>query len=85
MAIQWSKSPDALADLELGKKVVIDANNPVEAPLYRPVDLGGRISSDVFADIVSGAGVVKRSTISPRPNCRAIRNRKGQACPRLFG
>ncbi|QNG44164.1 NADPH-dependent F420 reductase [Sphingobium yanoikuyae] len=59
VAVQWSKIPGALAGLDLGGKVVIDANNPIEAPLYRPVDLGGRISSDVFANLVPGARVVK--------------------------
>jgi predicted dinucleotide-binding enzyme len=59
VAVQWSKIPGALAHLDFGGKVVIDANNPIEAPLYLPVDLGGRTSSDVFADIVRGARVVK--------------------------
>ncbi|MHA6768895.1 NADPH-dependent F420 reductase [Sphingobium ummariense] len=59
VAVQWSKIPGALAGLDFGGKVVIDANNPIEAPLYRPVDLGGRTSSDVFADFVPGARVVK--------------------------
>jgi len=59
VAVQWSKIPGALAGLDFGGKVVIDANNPIEAPLYRPVDLGGRTSSDVFADLVPGARVVK--------------------------
>jgi 8-hydroxy-5-deazaflavin:NADPH oxidoreductase len=38
---------------------VIDANNPIEAPLFEPVDLQGRASSEVFADPVPGARVVK--------------------------
>ena len=59
VAVHWSKIPAALAGLDFSGKVVIDANNPIEAPLYRPVDLGGRISSDVFADLVPGARVVK--------------------------
>lgn len=39
--------------------VVVDANNPIEAPLFKPADLGGRVSSAVFADLVPGARVVK--------------------------
>jgi 8-hydroxy-5-deazaflavin:NADPH oxidoreductase len=38
---------------------VIDANNPIEAPLFKPVDLRGRSSSEVFADQVPDARVVK--------------------------
>ena len=39
--------------------VVVDANNPIEAPLFKPADLGGHVSSAVFADLVPGARVVK--------------------------
>ena len=40
-------------------RIVVDANNPVEAPLFKPADLGGRVSSAVFADLAPGARVVK--------------------------
>ena len=40
-------------------RIVIDANSPIEAPLFKPVDLKGRVSSEVFADLVPGARVVK--------------------------
>ena len=40
-------------------RTVIDANNPIEAPLFKPVDLKGRVSSEVFAELVPGARVVK--------------------------
>ena len=43
----------------LDGRIVIDANNPIEAPLFKPVDLKGRVSSEVFADLVPGARVVK--------------------------
>ena len=38
---------------------LIDANNPIEAPLFKPVDLKGRASSEVVADLVPGARIVK--------------------------
>ena len=38
---------------------MIDANNPVEAPLFKPVDLQGLVSSQVVAELVSGARLVK--------------------------
>jgi hypothetical protein len=60
IAVNWSKLPAALADLpEWNGRIVIDANNPIEAPLFKPVDLNGRASSEVFADLVPGARVVK--------------------------
>nr|WP_233560246.1 NAD(P)-binding domain-containing protein [Oleomonas cavernae] len=60
VAVNWGKLPAALAGLPAwGGRIVIDANNPIEAPLFKPVDLNGRASSEVFADLVPGARVVK--------------------------
>lgn len=60
VAVNWSKIPGALEGLgPWNGKIVVDANNPIESPLFRPVDLGGRASSHVFADLVPGARVVK--------------------------
>jgi predicted dinucleotide-binding enzyme len=60
VAVNWTKLPAALAGLPAwAGRIVIDANNPIEAPLFKPVDLNGRVSSEVFADLVPGARVVK--------------------------
>jgi predicted dinucleotide-binding enzyme len=60
VAVNWSKLTDALGDLpDFAGRIVVDANNPIEAPLFKPFDLGGRSSSEVFADLVPGARVVK--------------------------
>lgn len=60
VAVNWSKLPVALGGLpDFGGRIVIDANNPIEAPLFKPVDLGARSSSEVFAEFVPGARVVK--------------------------
>lgn len=60
VAVNWSKLPAALAGLpDWNGRIVIDANNSIEAPLFQPANLGGRMSSEVFADLVSGARVVK--------------------------
>lgn len=40
-------------------RIVIDANNPIEPPLFRAIDLQGRTSSAVFSEWVPGARVVK--------------------------
>ena len=57
---QLAKLPAALGGLaDWGGRIVIDANNPIEAPLFKPVDLKGRVSSEVFADLATGARVVK--------------------------
>lgn len=60
VAVPWSKLPKALAGLpHWGGRIVIDANNPIEAPLFKPADLKGRLSSEVLAELVPGARVVK--------------------------
>ena len=60
VAVPWSRLPAALAGLpNFEGRIVLDANNPIEAPLFRPAELGGRLSSEVFADLVPGARVVK--------------------------
>lgn len=60
VAVNWSKIP--LATQGLGPwdgRIVIDANNPIEAPAFLPVELHGRPSSAVVAQLVPGARVVK--------------------------
>lgn len=60
VAVNWSKLPGALAGLpDFEGRIIIDANNPIEAPLFKPIDLHGRTSSQLFADLVPGACVVK--------------------------
>ena len=60
VAVNWSKLPTALAGLpDWNGRVVIDTNNPIEPPDFKPADLGGRLSSEVLAGLVPGAKVVK--------------------------
>lgn len=60
VAVPWSQLPTALASLPAWNgRIVIDANNPVEAPAFRKADLQGRLSSEIFAGLVPGARVVK--------------------------
>lgn len=60
VAVNWSKLPAALRGLlPFEGRIVVDANNPIEAPLFELIDLGDRSSSEVFADYVPGARVVK--------------------------
>ncbi|MCX7361534.1 MAG: NAD(P)-binding domain-containing protein [Alphaproteobacteria bacterium] len=60
VAVNWAKLPAALKDLPAwNDRIVIDANNAIEAPLFKPIDLNGRASSEVFDGLVPGARVVK--------------------------
>ncbi|MDV4160086.1 NADP oxidoreductase [Rhizobium leguminosarum] len=60
VAVPWSKLHKALAGLpDWAGRIVIDANNPIEGPLFKPAELNGRLSTEVFAGLVPGARVVK--------------------------
>lgn len=60
LAVNWSKIPAALEGLGNWEgRILVDANNPIEAPAFRPFDLGGLSSSEVVAGLAPGARVVK--------------------------
>jgi len=60
VAVPWSQLQRALAGLpDWDDRIVIDANNPIEAPLFQPAELNGRLSTEIFVDLVPGARVVK--------------------------
>lgn len=60
LAVNWSKIPGAVRELgPWGGRIVIDTNNPIEAPEFHPIDLHGRSSSEVVAEMLPGARVVK--------------------------
>lgn len=61
VAVNWSRLPQALAGLpSQAGRIFVDANNSVEAPLFKPAELGGRTSTEVFASMLpAGARVVK--------------------------
>ena len=64
VAIPWDHIPRALEGLpDWDGRIVIDANNAVTQPDFKPADLGGRSSSEVFAELVPGARVVKTANI----------------------
>jgi 8-hydroxy-5-deazaflavin:NADPH oxidoreductase len=54
LAVPWGNARDAVQGLEWNGQVVIDATND-----FDPSDPGGRTSSEVVADLVSPARVVK--------------------------
>jgi predicted dinucleotide-binding enzyme len=60
LAVNWSKIPAAVRGLgPWNGRIVVDANNPIEAPAFKPYDLGGKASSTVVAGMLPGARVVK--------------------------
>jgi predicted dinucleotide-binding enzyme len=60
VAVPWSKLSEALAGLpSFNGRIVIDANNAIEPPLFQPVELHGQASSTIVSKLVPGARVVK--------------------------
>lgn len=60
LAVNWSRLPEALDGLApWDGRILVDANNPIQAPDFIPFDLGGRSSSEVVAGLAPGARVVK--------------------------
>jgi hypothetical protein len=54
VAVMWPDVPRAVEGLDWGGRIVIDPTND-----FDPTDLGGRTSSEVVADLVAPARVVK--------------------------
>jgi hypothetical protein len=54
IAVPWPRVPEAVQGLEWSRQIVIDATNG-----FDPSDLNGRTSSEVVADLVPGARLVK--------------------------
>jgi 8-hydroxy-5-deazaflavin:NADPH oxidoreductase len=54
IAVPWERVPEAVQALSWNSRIVIDATNDLAAD-----DLQGRTSSEVVADLVAGARVVK--------------------------
>ena len=54
VAVPWDRVPEAVSGLEWNRRIVVDATNDWDAQ-----DLDGRTSSELVADLVAGARLVK--------------------------
>lgn len=59
VAVPWGRLDDALGGVDFSGRIVVDCTNALEGPSFRQVELHGRTSSEVFAEHVPGARVVK--------------------------
>jgi predicted dinucleotide-binding enzyme len=59
LAVPWASVHDALAGLPWSGEIVIDATNAVLIPSLEPLPLDGLTSSEIVAQLISGARVVK--------------------------
>jgi predicted dinucleotide-binding enzyme len=58
LAVPWASVPTAVAGLAWGG-IVVDVTNALLFPDLQPAPLGGRTSSEIVADLVPGARLVK--------------------------
>jgi predicted dinucleotide-binding enzyme len=66
LAVPFSAVADvARAESDWMGKIVIDATNAIDFPAYTPTDLGGRPSSEVVAEKLRGARLVKAFNTLP--------------------
>jgi predicted dinucleotide-binding enzyme len=59
LAVPWDRVPGALRGLEWNGRIVIDATNDFAGTDFEGSDLDARTSSELVAELVSGARVVK--------------------------
>ena len=59
LAVPWTRVHDALGELSWSGEIVIDATNAVLIPSLEVIPLGGLTSSEIVAQLVPGARVVK--------------------------
>lgn len=59
LAMPWAAVPSAVSSFEWEGRTVVDGTNPLLFPDLTPAPLGGRTSSEVVAELVAGASLVK--------------------------
>jgi predicted dinucleotide-binding enzyme len=59
IAVPWASVPEAVANQAWDGNIVVDQTNAFVFPDMKPADLGGRSSSEIVAELVEGARVVK--------------------------
>ena len=59
LAVPWASSPAAVGGRAWAGRIVIDATNALLLPDFKPALLDGRTSSEIVAELVRGAWLVK--------------------------
>jgi len=66
LAVPFDRVPDAVRQAPAwDNRIVVDATNAIKFPEFLPKDLGGRLSTEVVAEAVPGARVVKAFNTLP--------------------
>lgn len=67
LAVPWDRVPEAVRGLKWDGRIVIDATNDFAATDFQGGDLAGRASSELVAELVAGARVVKAANTLAAP------------------
>jgi predicted dinucleotide-binding enzyme len=66
LAVPFGSVRDAVGSVsDWAGRVVVDATNAIDFPAFTPKDLGGRLSTEIVAESVPGARVVKAFNTLP--------------------
>lgn len=65
LAIPFDAVPDAVKGVKWENRIVVDATNAIDFPAFTPRNLKGRLSTQIIADAVPGARVVKAFNTLP--------------------
>ncbi|WP_311043678.1 NADPH-dependent F420 reductase [Rhizobium bangladeshense] len=66
LAVPYDAVPDVAKRKEAWDgRTVVDATNAIDFPAFKPRDLGGRLSSEIVADLFPGARLVKAFNTLP--------------------
>jgi predicted dinucleotide-binding enzyme len=66
LAVPFTAVPEAVRDTPAwAGRIVVDATNAIDFPAFTPKDLGGRPSTEIVAEAVPGARVVKAFNTLP--------------------
>lgn len=72
LSVPWRSIPKAVAGLpDFQNRIVIDTTNPLQPPDFKIAELGGKTSSQIVAELVPGARVVKAFNTLPPPLLKA--------------
>jgi predicted dinucleotide-binding enzyme len=66
LAVNWKQVPEVVSNVnQWNGKIVIDPTNAIAFPQFKPLDLGNKTSSEIIAELIPGARVVKAFNTLP--------------------
>jgi len=86
LAVPFDRVPDAVRQAAAwDNRIVVDATNAIKFPEFLPQDLGGRLSTEIVAEDVPGARVVKGFNTLPAAVLARVPDERGRRVVFLSG